>query len=429
MKETTNMTSTVLNRDTANLDVGSTLRLRNKQLKNRIAKGALSEGMATLGRGRITPGLINLYKAWGQGGLGLCITGNVMVDVRAKNEPGNVVIENETDMPALQRWAAIGKQHDMAMVVQLSHPGKQCPKGLNKETVAPSPVGFGPELAALFGVPRELTELEILGIIRRFGESARICEKAGFDGIQLHGAHGYLISQFLSPLHNQRQDKWGGSLANRVRFAMACYEEVRRQTGPDFIVGIKLNSADFQKGGFGEDEAIQVFKALDAAGIDFIEISGGTYESAAMTGITIPKKESTIKREAYFLEFAEKVRQEIKTVLMVSGGFRTRAGMDAALRSGACDLVGVARPLIVEPDAPSRLLAGHNVRYAIKPIESSIKMLDKVGGTEMLWYGRQMKEVGKGKLPNPELSANWVLFTYMFANLKKTLQGRLRLRA
>ena len=410
------------------IQVHTPLVINGVTLKNRIAKGALSEGMATLIEGSVTPALLQLYEAWGAGGLGLCITGNVMVDVRAKNEPCNVVIENEKDLPQLGRWAEIGKKHQMVLLVQLSHPGKQCPKGLNKETVSPSAIGFGPDLASMFGTPRELTEVEIHQIIKRFGESARICKKAGFDGVQLHGAHGYLISQFLSPLHNRREDQWGGSLSNRMRFVMACYQEVRRVTGNNFIVGIKLNSADFQKGGFSEDEAVQVFKALDAAGIDFIEVSGGTYEATVMVGIGEHKKESTLKREAYFLEFAEKVRQEVKTCIMVTGGFRTRQGMDRALQSGACDLVGVARPLIIDPDAPTKLLSGTDMP-GTPTRRTGIAKLDRNALTELFWYNAQMKVIGKGKKPNPDMSARWMLFFYLITNLPKVMQGRLRMRA
>lgn len=411
-----------------NINVQTPLLINGVRIKNRIAKGALSEGMATLVEGHVTPALLQLYEAWGAGGLGLCITGNVMVDVRAKNEPCNVVIENEKDLPQLRRWADIGKKHHMALVVQLSHPGKQCPKGLNKETVAPSAVGFGPDLASMFGTPRELSELEIQLIIKRFGEAARICKKAGFDGVQLHGAHGYLISQFLSPLHNRRKDQWGGSLGNRMRFVMACYQEVRRVTGSHFIVGIKLNSADFQKGGFGEEEAVQVFKALDAAGIDFIEVSGGTYESTVMVGIGEHKKESTLKREAYFLEFAEKVRQEVKTYIMVTGGFRTRQGMNTALKSGACDLVGVARPLIIDPEASAKLLTGTDMPDT-PARRTGIAKLDRNALTELFWYNAQMKLIGKGKKPDPQMSARWMLFFYLLTNLPKVLRGRLRMRA
>jgi 2,4-dienoyl-CoA reductase-like NADH-dependent reductase (Old Yellow Enzyme family) len=290
---------------------------------------------------------------------------------------------------------------------------------LNKETVAPSAIGFAPEMAAVFGTPRELREDEIYDLIRRFGESARICKKAGFEGVQIHGAHGYLVSEFLSPKHNQRTDQWGGSLENRMRFVLEAFKEIRKQTGEGFIVGVKLNSADFQKGGFGEDESMAVVKALDALGVDFIEISGGTYEAPAMTGV----KQSTRQREAYFLDFAEKVRGEVKTALMVTGGFRTRSGMDSALQSGACDLIGIARPLAVETDAPNNLVAGADVKYAVKPIKTGIKPFDNMGVMEIIWYAAQFKTIGAGKTPDPNLSPLKVFAHYLKGNVKAMLKG------
>lgn len=408
------------------VNISQPLKVNQQIFKNRIIKGAMSEALATE-PGKVTDALIKLYDTWGEGGLGSVITGNVMIDRRAKNEPGVVVIEDESDLPRLREWAALGKKHNVVQIVQLSHPGKQCPKGLNAETVAPSAIGFGPQMAALFGVPRALTEAEILDLIRRFGESARVCDKAGFDGVQMHGAHGYLLSQFLSPKHNHRTDQWGGSLENRMRFLIESYKEIRKQTRPDFIVGVKLNSADFQKGGFSEEDSIAVFKALDALGIDFIEISGGTYEAPAMTGAknkAPAKKESTIKREAYFLEFSEKVRSEVKTALMVTGGFRTRAGMDAALASGACDLIGIARPLAVETDVADSLLAGHDVKYAIQPIKTGIPPIDKLAIMEVVWYAAQFKTIAQGKIPNPKLSPLGVFLRYMRKSIQDMILGR-----
>lgn len=401
--------------------VATPLTLQGYTLKNRLIKGAMSEALSNTA-GQVTPALLQLYDTWGQGGLGCSITGNVMIDIRAKNEPGVVVIEDESDLEALTRWANIGKKYNMPQIVQLSHPGKQCPKGLNKETVAPSAIGFGPEMAAFFGVPRELTEDEILDLIRRFGESARICKKAGFEGVQIHGAHGYLVSEFLSPKHNQRTDQWGGSLENRMRFLLESFKEIRKQTGDNFIVGVKLNSADFQKGGFSEEDSVEVFKALDSLGADFVEISGGTYEAAAMTGMK--KTASTQVREAYFLDFADKVRGQVKMTLMVTGGFRTRQGMDNALQSGACDLIGIARPLAVETDAPANLVAGQDVKYAVKPIKTGIKPFDKLGVMEIIWYAAQFKAIGQGKRPNPKLSPLWVFAHYIKGNVKAMLRGK-----
>lgn len=410
---------------TAAINVGQSIQINGHTFKNRIIKGAMSEALATPS-GKVTESLIKLYDTWGEGGLGSSITGNVMVDHRAKNEPGVVVVEDESDLAKLKRWASIGPKHNMVQIVQLSHPGKQCPKGLNRETVAPSAIGFSGTMATVFGVPRALTETEILDIIRRFGESARVCEKAGFQGVQIHGAHGYLVSQFLSPKHNHRTDQWGGSLENRMRFLLESFKEIRKQTSPGFIVGVKLNSADFQKGGFSEDDSVAVFKALDALGVDFIEISGGTYEAPAMTGLKkkAPVKESTQQREAYFLEFAERVRKEVKTVLMVTGGFRTRAGMDAALQSGACDLIGIARPLAVETDAPANLVAGYNVKYAVKPVKTNIPPIDKMGVMEVIWYAAQFRAIGHGKKPNPTLSPLVVFLRYMRGSIRDMVIGK-----
>lgn len=410
------------------LNITQPMALQGLTLKNRLVKAAMSEALSNTA-GQVTPELLQLYKTWAQGGVGCAITGNVMIDIRAKNEAGVVVIEDDSDLTALTQWAAIGKKQHMPLIVQLSHPGKQCPKGLNKETVAPSAIGYNIDMAAVFGVPREMTDAEIVEQIQRFGESARICKLAGFEGVQIHAAHGYLVSSFLSPKHNQRSDRWGGSLENRMRFLIESFQEIRRQTGKNFTVGVKLNSSDFQKGGFSEEDSLAVVKALDALGVDFIEISGGTYEAAAMVGTK--KKASTVQREAYFLEFAETIRSQVQTTLMVTGGFRTRKGMDAALQSGACDLIGMARPLAVETDAPARLIAGHDVQYAVKPIKTGIPFFDNMGVMELIWYAAQFRAIGRGLKPNPHLRPLWVFALYVKNSIKailkkKPISGRLR---
>ena len=408
--------------------LAKTIQIRNSMFKNRIIKGAMSEALAN-DAGQPNQAHLKLYEAWAKGGLGCAITGNVMVDFRAKNEPGVVVVETERDLEKLKAWANVGKRHGMIQLVQLSHPGRQCPKGLNKETVAPSAVPFSPALAMSFGTPRELREDEILDIIQRFATSAAICEKAGFEGVQLHGAHGYLISQFLSPLTNKRQDQWGGNIENRMRFLMQTYQAVRAATSDNFIVSVKLNSADFQRGGITEEEVITVFKAMDEVGIDMIEISGGTYEAPAMAGVKAEKrKASTVAREAYFLDFAEKIRQEVNCYLMVTGGFRTAAGMNAALDSGACDFVGIARPFAVEPDLGNRLVAGQNVRYAVEKIKTGIPMIDKMAIMEIIWYAAQFKEIAKGNRPNPKLSPLKVFFNYVKGNVKAVIKGQINSR-
>ncbi|ANF81431.1 NADH oxidase [Acinetobacter sp. NCu2D-2] len=408
--------------------LADTLQIRKTTFKNRIIKGAMSEALANHA-GQANESHLKLYEAWAKGGLGCAITGNVMVDFRAKNEPGVVVVETERDLEQLKAWADVGKRHGMVQLIQLSHPGRQCPKGLNKETVAPSAVPFSPALAMNFGTPRELREDEILDIIQRFATAASICEKAGFEGVQLHGAHGYLISQFLSPLTNQRQDQWGGSIENRSRFLLEIYKAVRAATSEQFIISVKLNSADFQRGGITEDDVIYVFKAMDDAGIDLIEVSGGTYEAPAMAGAKAEKrKASTIAREAYFLDFAEKIRQQVKCPLMVTGGFRTVAVMNAALDSGACDFVGLARPFAVDTDLANRLLAGQDVQYGVEKIKTGIKPIDKMAIMEIIWYAAQFKRIAQGKQPDPKLSPLKVFLNYLKGNVKAVIKGQINSR-
>lgn len=404
---------------------------RGAPLKNRVAKSAMSEALGTLDN-RPTAKLERLYGAWAEGGVGLCITGNVMIDRRALGEPGNVVIEDDRDLDALRRWAQAGTRHGTALWMQINHPGKQSPKGLNKENVAPSAIPFGPEMSAFFSTPRELLPAEIEEIIVRYGYTAGIAKQAGFSGVQIHGAHGYLVSQFLSPHHNRREDAWGGSAEKRRRFVLAVLAEMRRQVGAHFPIGIKLNSADFQRGGFTEAESLDVIRALVEAGIDLIEISGGTYEAPAMTGVPqqqTPVKESTRKREAYFLEFAEKARAVVGPVpLMVTGGFRSAEGMAEAIRSGAVELVGIARSLAMEPDLPARLLAGGEARHVVKPIRTGIALIDRMALMEVAWYTRQLRRIGEGRAPRPRESGLVAFLLGIVENGWNSFQTR-RLRA
>ncbi|WP_293387992.1 NADH:flavin oxidoreductase/NADH oxidase family protein [Nevskia sp.] len=405
------------------------LRLPNgSALRNRLAKASMSEALATYGN-RPTPKLVELYRRWAASGIGLLLTGNVMIDRRALGEPGNVVIEDEADLTVLRQWASAATDHGAAIWVQLNHPGKQATKGLNVSTLAPSAVPFRKDMQPLFETPREATQTEIEDIVQRFGRSAAICKKAGFSGVQIHGAHGYLVGQFLSPHHNRRDDQWGGSPEKRRRFVLAVYAEVRRQVGPEFPVGIKLNSADFQRGGFTEDESLATMQALVDAGIDLIEISGGTYEDPAMSG-ALPQamKASTAAREAYFLDFAEKVRASLKVPLMVTGGFRSAAGMNAALRSGALDVIGLARLLAIDPDAPAALLRGQDSPQQVQPIKSGIPAIDRMGVMEIFWYTLQLRRIADGGEPRPGESGLWAFLKAVTKSGWGTFRTR-RLRA
>ena len=402
-------------------------------VKNRLLKSAMSEALGNRERAA-TPELVTLYGTWADGGIGLCITGNVMIDKRALGEPGNVVIEDEAHLPALQAWAQAATRHGTQCWVQLNHPGKQAPKGLNKENVSPSAVPFRAEMQAFFPTPRALTDAEVRELIQRFANAARIVKKAGFSGVQIHGAHGYLVSQFLSPHHNQRTDEWGGTPEKRRRFVLAVYRAMREQVGPAFPIGIKLNSADFQRGGFTEEESLDTIKALAEAGIDLIEISGGTYEAPAMTGVKArkaPVKDSTRQREAYFLAFAEKARQAVKTPLAVTGGFRSARGMAEAITGGAVDFVGIARSLAIEPDMPNRLLSGKEPRLQVKPIKTGLPPIDRMGLMEVTWYTGQLKRIGRGEPPKPDEMPLWVFIKYIAkqAGLGRKKKAPTRLRA
>ena len=381
-------------------------------LPNRILKSAMSEALGTPAHApsdRLPP----LYARWARGGVGLSITGNVMVDRRALGEPANVVIEDDRDLEALQAWATAAKSTGGAVWMQLNHPGKQSPSFLSAETVSPSAVGFGPLLEKAFAVPRALEVHEIEDLIARFATAAEVAVQAGFDGVQLHGAHGYLVSQFLSPHHNRRTDDWGGSLQNRARFALRILAAMRDKVGPAVPLGIKINSADFQKGGFTEDESMQVIAWLAEAGIDHVEISGGTYEAPAMTGRRL--KASTRAREGYFLAFVERLRQTVDVPLAVTGGFRTAPGMEAAVADGAADMVGLARTLAIQPDFPRQVLAGEAPESVVKRLSTGIKPLDAMAMLDVTWYEVQLARMGAGQEPDPNLGPLRSVFHTLWA--------------
>lgn len=394
-------------------------------VKNRLGKSAMSEALGTRDN-RVTGKLATLYRRWAEGGSGLLVTGNVMIDRRALGEPNNVVLEDRRDMAALKAWAQAGTADGTQLWMQLNHPGKQSPAMLSRQPVAPSAIGFSnPALKRFFATPRALTGDEIQGLITRFATSAALAREAGFTGVQVHGAHGYLVNQFLSPLHNQREDEWGGSLENRMRFVCEVYRAIRASVGDDFPVSIKLNSADFQRGGFTEEESMQVVQRLGELGMDLIEISGGTYEKPRMAGQDAPQ--STREREAYFLDYAEQVRQRVSTPLMVTGGFRTTAGMQAALASGATDMLGLARPLALAPAMPREVLAGRAVTSEVKPIRTGIKPVDDMAMMEVSWYTLQLDRLGRGKAPLPDASGLGSLLKVLgVVTWRRLRMGRMR---
>ncbi|HSX71140.1 MAG TPA: NADH:flavin oxidoreductase/NADH oxidase family protein, partial [Pseudomonas sp.] len=319
------------------------LRLPNGQtIPNRIAKAAMEENLADADH---APGdaLIRLYRTWADGGAGLIITGNVMVDRHALTGPAGVVLEDDRQLPRFAAWAQACRSRGAQAWLQINHPGRQLMAALGQPARGPSAVAVNiPGLEKLFAQPRALSEAEIEELIARYVNTAGLAGRAGFSGVQIHAAHGYLFSQFLSPLTNKRDDQWGGSLQNRARILLRTVAAVRAQVSADFCVAVKLNSADFQRGGFDADDAAAVVQLLNDQGVDLVELSGGSYESPAMQGQT--SDGSSLAREAYFLEFAERIAAVARMPLMVTGGIRRRAVAEQVLR-GPVAMLGMATAL------------------------------------------------------------------------------------
>lgn len=383
----------------------------------------MTEGLA----GRLgVPGeeLCRLYEIWSDGGAGMLLSGNIMVDRHHLERPGNVVIDRPPDLEmrqALKRWASSATRKGNHFWAQISHAGRQTQKMVNAKPKAPSAVKLALP-GGQFGEPVELNCGEIEDIISRFGICAAAVKEAGFTGVQVHAAHGYLLSQFLSPRSNRRTDEFGGALANRARPLLAIIEEIRSTVGPDYPISVKLNSADFQKGGFAFEDSLQVAQWLEAASVDLIEISGGTYEQPKLLGIDGMEEEenqnipaSTLMREAYFVDFAMAMRKELKIPLMVTGGFRQSIAMKQAIESGGADVIGLGRPMCVMTDAPNQLLNGidelprYESQLALFPKWLSwltkLKILRTVSSFAVqYWYYGQIDSLGRTGKADPDLS-------------------------
>jgi len=333
-------------------------------LPNRIVKSAMSEALADA-RGDASDGQVAIYARWGRGGAGMLITGNAMVDRRHLEHPANFVLDEHSDTTRTRRYAQAMKSGGAVALTQLNHPGRQ----QGAEDFGHAPLSISDVRLDLPGYARPVAadEAALTEVIAKFARAAALAEEAGFDGVEIHCAHGYLLSSALSPAINTRADCWGGSLANRARLALAVVDAVRQSVGDDFVVAAKLNSADFQKGGFSAEDSVATAVLLQDAGVHFIEVSGGNFESPlayqhksrasdATTG-RAPKR-STALREAYFLEYARAVKAALGIPVMVTGGFRQAAVMNAALAEGATDLIGIGRPFIIAPEFPAALLDG-----------------------------------------------------------------------
>ena len=361
-------------------------------IKNRLAKAAMEENMAEALQ---LPGkaLRTLYRTWADGGVGLIITGNVMVDHKAMTGPGGLVLESRTPLAPFAELAKEAKRNNTRLWMQINHPGRQVFKKMGGKVLSPSdvPLDMGKH-SGLFEQPKAMTEDEIEDVIARFVTTATLAKSAGYDGVQIHAAHGYLLAQFLSPLTNKRTDRWGGSLENRARLLLVIVEKIQQECGENFDIAVKLNSADFQRGGFDVDDAIDVVSLLESLKIDLVELSGGSYESPAMQGRTADDR--TLSREAYFLEFAAQIAKATKLPVMTTGGIRRLSIAENVISSGV-QMVGIASALAVTPDLPNQWQSSPSIEGVIPVVNWKDKTL--AGLATMAQVKRQLRRIGHGK--------------------------------
>jgi len=374
------------------------------QLPNRLAKAAMEENMADNDHAP-SGALIRLYRTWAEGGVGLLITGNVMVDRRAMTGPGGVVLESDQFGLRFREWSAAASSQGAQVWMQINHPGRQMPIALGQETIAPSAVALElGNFSKQFERPRAMTEAEISAVKARFIRTALLAEQFGFNGVQIHAAHGYLLSQFLSPITNRRVDRWGGNIENRARLLLDIVKDVRQATGNGFAVSVKLNSADFQRGGFSAEDAKQVVQWLNPLGVDLIELSGGSYEAPAMHGQA--RDGRTLAREAYFLEFAQDIAGVATMPIMVTGGIRRYQVVEQVLQSGIA-MAGMATALAIDPNLPYTWRSDTKATAQLRAIPWKNKVLASVAYMAMVKY--QMSRLARGKLTRPDISPTLAL--------------------
>ncbi|WP_419811070.1 NADH:flavin oxidoreductase/NADH oxidase family protein [Bacterioplanoides sp.] len=368
-------------------------------IKNRITKAAMEENMATSGQ---LPGdeLFRLYERWANGGTGLLITGNVMVSARALTGPGGIVLEKDSELAPFKTWAQTAKQNNTRVWMQINHPGRQVYAAMGGDVLSPSDIALDMgKHSKLFGQPRAMTAQDIQALVQSFADTALQAETAGFDGVQIHAAHGYLISQFLSPLTNKRDDQYGGTIENRMRVLIEVIEAVRAVVSNEFAVSVKMNSADFQRGGFDADDAKAVVEALNRLPVDLLELSGGSYESPAMQGRTADGR--TLEREAYFLQFAKAIADVATLPVMTTGGIRRLKVAEQVLDQGF-DMVGIATALAMEPALPDMWQQQPQASADEVRVNWKDKTLSALA--VMAITRRQLQRMGAGKQPKPSVS-------------------------
>lgn len=390
------------------------------KIPNRIAKAAMEENLADFEHNP-SDKLFKLYDIWANGGIGLIITGNVMIDSKAMTGPAGVVLENDEHITKFKKWAKIIKSNGAIALIQINHPGRQMPKNLGQKTIAPSSVALNVGIASkAFSQPKEMSQYEINDIINRFVNSALLAEKSGFDGIEIHAAHGYLISQFLSSNVNKREDSWGGSIENRAKILVDIISLIKQRVSKKFIIAVKLNSADFQKGGFTSEDAIKVIQLLNDLKVDLLEISGGSYEEPTMMGKA--RDSNSLDREAYFLKFADEITTIAIMPVMVTGGIRRKEIANEVLETNV-DMVGIRTALSLNPNLANEWRNNLEIKTPkLKPITWSNKTLASLANMAMVKY--QFNRIVKGKTPDINVRPLKAFLIDRYCNYKKTKEYR-----
>jgi len=356
-------------------------------LKNRIAKSAMSDVLAD-GAGGVSDAQLGLYERWAEGGLALGMIGEVQSSPAWPEDPGNLVLDAAADLDRFAELASKGRKTGAALWPQLGNAGALADLAV-AERAGPSAVQIG-DLEC-----REMTLDEIEALPAQYAAAAGLARKAGFGGVQIHAGHGFLVNQFLSPLFNRRTDAYGGDVSKRARLLLEILEAVRGAVGPDFPIGVKLNSTDLIEGGLEAEDALHVARLLSAAGIDLLEVSGGTY----VPGL-VPKPRPS-RSGPYFAEFAASVREISPVPVMLTGGVKTRADAIALIEDGVCDLVGVARLAVLDPGLANAWTSEPD--HSVDP--PFPKLVSGQSGDITAWYQRRLRDIAEGSEAETERTA------------------------
>ena len=325
--------------------------INGMKLANRFVRSATWEGMAA-DDGAVTPKLIQTMVDLAEGGVGVIISGHTYVSPEGQAGPWQLGIYKDEFVDGLKTMTDAIHKAGGKIVAQLAHAGHFAIKALTKQ-----PPHVVSDFDGLSKSPRhELTKEDIKKLIEAFGKAAQRAKTAGFDGVQIHSAHGYLLSQFLSPAYNQRQDEYGGSIENRARVHVEIYNAIRKKVGNDYPVLIKINSEDYIDNGLSLEDSIAASKILADAGIDAIELSGGTLSSGKLS----PSRSGINKeeKEAYFKEAAAAYNKVINIPLILVGGMRSLNVAEKIINSGSADYISMCRPFIREPGLIKRWQSG-----------------------------------------------------------------------